>query len=133
PKDHFHLSGGGFTRIELNNGFPGSGLGKVLRCFFREKKINAYSSAATGSAFGRSFRRLGNAVHAKASQRLHVRSKSAVRTDDKNLPHLVKVTAANLHNARIVSPCRAVSAHYQLQFGGDVSICRRRSHGIQMV
>src|SRR5262245_18885457 len=107
-------------------------MGKVLRRLFGEKKVNPHTTSPAGRALGSVLIRFGDTGKAQAGQRLDVRSKSAVRTDHQDLPHLVKVAGADLNDARIIGARSAVRPHHQLELGRAVSLRQGRTHRVEL-
>jgi hypothetical protein len=58
-------------------------------------------------------------------------SERAVGGGDENVAQFVVVACADLHDTRIIGTGRTVSAHHQLQLGGDAGVGIRRRDGVE--
>jgi hypothetical protein len=85
-ENHFHFTGGGFTRVELKNRLAGRFFGEVFWILVSEEEIESDASAAAGAAASGIVFGFSDTRHVHARQRLGIFGEGSVGGDDKNVP-----------------------------------------------
>src|SRR5258707_13634852 len=112
-ENHFHVACRRGNSIQLQDGLAGSFPGEVLRRLVALEKAELNPAAATGSATRVLRTVASDNVTVQARKRLRIVGEGAIGGGDEDVPHLVVVTGAYLHDTRIIGPGAAVRAHYQ--------------------
>ena len=119
---NFHLAGGSFASVELQDRLPRGFFGEEFRSLLAEEEVESYASAAARrSARGVSFS-LRDARDVHARQRLRIFRESPVRADHQNVPQFVGVAGPDFLNSCIVGARGFVGTHDQFDFGADLGI-----------
>ena len=130
-EDNFHVSGGSFAGVELQNRLARGFFREEFRILVAEEEVEGHAASAAGSSAGGVAFGLRDAGDVHASQRLRVFGKRSVGADDENVAEFVGVAGADFLNARIVGARGLVGAHDEFDLGGDFGVDRRQRYGIQ--